>query len=56
MSFWFYRWKQEALSELLDAIKNQTTSDGKAGEYGKKFMKIKIDTDNDLPLNKLVKL
>ena len=28
---------------------------GKAGKYSKDFMKIKFDTDDDLPLNKLLK-
>ena len=48
--------KRRSTFRTFGAIKNQTTSGGKAGEYGKKFMKIKIDTDNDLPLNKLLKL
>ena len=29
---------------------------GKVGEYGKGFMKIKFDSDDDLPLNKPLKL
>ena len=29
---------------------------GKKGDYGKDFMKIKFDIDDDLPLNKLLKL
>ena len=33
-----------------------TINAGEAGEYGKNFMKIKFDTDDDLPLNKLLKL
>ena len=33
-----------------------TINDGKASEYGKKPTKIKFDTDDDLPLNKLLKL
>ena len=31
-------------------------SDGKNGEYGKDFMKIKFDTDDNLILNKFLKL
>ena len=44
--------------ELWDEIKNEieTINKGKEGEYGKDFMKIKFDTDDDLPLNKLIKL
>ena len=44
--------------ELWDEIKNKivTINDGKASEYGKKPTKIKFDTDDDLPLNKLLKL
>ena len=44
-------------AKLWDGIKNQieTINGGKAGEYGKDFIKIKLDTD-DLPLNKLLKL
>ena len=40
-------------AELWDGIKNkiETINDGKIGEYGKDFMKIKFDTDDDLPLN-----
>ena len=38
-------------------IKNETeTINGsKEGEYGKDFMKIKFDTNDDLPLNKPLK-
>ena len=44
--------------ELGDGIKNEieTISGGKKGEYGKDFMKIKFDTDDDLPSNKPLKL
>ena len=40
-------------TELWDEIKNEikTIKNGKAGEYGKGFMKIKFNSD-DLPLNK----
>ena len=33
-----------------------TINAGEAGEYGKHFIKINFDTDDDLPLNKLLKL
>ena len=44
-------------TELLDGIKNEikTINTGKAGDYGKDFMKITFDTDDDLPLNKRLK-
>ena len=49
-------WKK--YTELWDAIKNeiQTINDGKKGEYDKDFMKIKFNTDDNLPLNKPLKL
>ena len=34
----------------------ETINGGKKGEYGKNFMKIKFNPDDDLPLNKLFKL
>ena len=48
----------EKYKELWDGIKNEikTINGGKEGEYGKDFMKIKFDTDDDLPLNKPLKL
>ena len=44
--------------KLWNGIKNEieTINGGKTGEYDKDFMKIKIDTDNNLPLNKTMKL
>ena len=44
-------WKR--YTELWDGIKNETETinDGKKGEYGKDFMKIKFNTDDNLPLN-----
>ena len=30
-------------------------NDGKSGEYGKDYMKIKFSSDDDLPLNKQLK-
>ena len=48
----------EKYTELWDGIKNEikTINGGKKGGYGKDFMKIKFDTDDDLPLNKPLKL
>ena len=45
-------------TELCDGIKNETETinGGKKGEYGKDFMKIKFNTDDNLPLNKPLKL
>ena len=45
-------------TELWDGIKNEieTINSRKAGEYGKDFMKVKFETDDDLPLNKVLKL
>ena len=44
--------------EFRNGIKNEieTINDGKKGEYGKDYMKIKFNTNDNLPLNKLVKL
>ena len=45
-------------TELWNRIKNEieTINGSKEGEYGKDFMKIKFDTDDNLPLNKILKL
>ena len=43
--------------ELWDGIKNEIETNGsKKGEHGKDFMKIKFNTDDNLPLNKPLKL
>ena len=44
--------------EFRDGIKNEieTINDGKKGEYGKDYMKIKFNTNDHLPVNKLLKL
>ena len=44
--------------ELWDGIKNQieTANGGKKGEYGKNFMEIKFNTDDNLQLNKPLKM
>ena len=45
-------------TELWNGIKNEfeAINGGKKGEYGKDFMRIKFDTDDNLPLNKELKL
>ena len=45
-------------TELWDRIKNEaeTIIGGKEDKYGKDFMKIKFDTDDDITLNKHLKL
>ena len=45
-------------TELWDGIKNksETINADKKSEYAKDFMKIKFDSDDDLPLNKPLKL
>ena len=45
-------------TELWDVTKSEieTKNGGRKGEYDKDFMKIKFDTDNNLPLNKPLKL
>ena len=49
--------QQKKNNELWDQIKNQieTINDGKKAEYDKGFMKIKFDTDDNLPINKTLK-
>ena len=48
----------EKYTELWDGIKNEseTINGSTEGEYGKDFMKIKFGIDDNLPLNKLLKL
>ena len=45
-------------AKLWDRIKNEieAINGGKQGEYSKDFIKIKFDTDDNLPLNKTLKL
>ena len=45
-------------TKLQDGIENEieTISSGKNGEYCKSFMKIKFNADDNLPLNKPLKL
>ena len=44
----------EKYTALWDSIKNETGNT--EGEYGKDFMKIKFDINDNSPLNKLLKL
>ena len=48
----------EKYTNLWDKIKYHipTINAGKSGEYEKGYMKIKFNSDDDLPLNKIVKL
>ena len=43
-------------TELWDGIKNEIETINNKGEYSKDFMKIKFNTDDNLPLNKPLKL
>ena len=45
-------------TKLWDEIKHliETINEGKKGEYEKDFMKIKFNSDDNLPLNKMLKL
>ena len=44
-------------ADVWDGIKNEikTINGGKENDYKKDYMKIKFNSDNDLPLNKLLK-
>ena len=44
---------EEVWSGIKDCI--EKINDGKSGEYGKDYMKIKFNSDDDLPLNKQLK-
>ena len=48
----------EKYTKFWNGIKNEikTVNGGKEGEYGKDFMNIKFNTDDNLLLNKLLKL
>ena len=48
----------EKYTEVWDGIKNEieTINGGKKGKFGKDFMKIKFSIDDNLPLNKQLKL
>ena len=60
IQFLILRWKQGSIkryTKLQDGITNETetTSGGKNSEYGKSFMKIKFNADDNLSLNKPLK-
>ena len=44
-------------AEVWSGIKDQIKkiNDGRSGEYGKDYMKIKFNSDDNLPLNKILK-
>ena len=48
----------EKYTKPWDEIKHyiQTINAGKSGEYGKDYMKIRFNSEDDLPLNKILKL
>ena len=48
----------EKYTKLWEEIKYliKTIDGGKSGEYEKDFMRIKFNSDDDLPLNKILKL
>ena len=48
----------EKYTKLWNEIKHhsQTINSGKSGEYDKDYMKIKFNSNDDLPLNKILKL
>ena len=59
--WWFCCWKQELLekyADVWDGIKSEikAKNGGKENDYGKDYMKIKFNSDDDLPLNKPLKL
>ena len=58
LNFCFYGQKQRSIGKVHRAkIKNLIEKiDNKPGEYGKDYMKIKSNSDDNLPLNKLLKL
>ena len=45
-------------ADVWDGIKNKikAINGGKENDYGKDYMKIKFNSDDELPLNKLLKL
>ena len=47
----------EKYAEIWNGIKDQIKkiNNGKLGEYEKDYMKIKFNSDDDLPLNKILK-
>ena len=59
LNFWLYRWEQRVTKKYKNVwsrIKNkiEAVSSGKY-DYEKDYMKIKFNSDDDLPLNKPLK-
>ena len=52
------KWLLEKYADVSDGIKKEikAINGGKENDYGKDYMKIKFNSDNDLPLNKPLKL
>ena len=58
--FWFCWCKQKYLkkyADVWDGIENEikAINGGKENDYGKYYMKIRLNSDDDLPLNKPIK-
>ena len=59
-NFWFCWWKQRSIkkyADVWDGIKNniKTINGGKENDYVKSYIKIKFNSDDDLPSNKPLK-
>ena len=46
----------DEIKYLIERNSTETINGGKPGEYEKDFMKIKFSSDDNLPLNKILKL
>ena len=60
-SFYFYRWSKKTLAKitkLWDEIEHliETINEDKQGEYEKDFLKIKFNSDDNVHLNKMLKI
>ena len=44
------------IKNLIECNSIEKIHGGKSGEYGKDFMKIKLNSDDNLPLNKILKI
>ena len=60
-TWWFCKWKQKVTktyANVWDGIKNEikAINGGKENHYGKDYMKIKFNSDDDLPWNKPLKV
>ena len=61
INFWFYWWKQKSIkkyADVWDGIKNKikAINGGEENDYEKDHIKIKLNSDDDLPINKPLKL